>query len=266
VSNVDGTHFAEQTHGLDPAETLVIVASKTFTTQETMTNAYTARDWFLSHLSDPQGVAKHFVAISTNVEKVEAFGIDRENMFGFWDWVGGRYSLWSSIGLSIACTVGFDRFLELLDGAHEMDVHFRNAEFAGNIPVLLALLGIWYTNFFQARTEVILPYDQYMHRFPAYFQQGNMESNGKSVDRAGKGVRYQTGPVIWGEPGTNGQHAFYQLLHQGTDLLHPLARGHGLARPGDSYRGWRRAGNHPRRRHRTTGAGEGLRAACRRDR
>jgi glucose-6-phosphate isomerase len=219
VSNVDGTHIAETLKRLNPETTLFMIASKTFTTQETMTNAYTARDWFLSHLSDPQGVAKHFVAISTNVEKVEAFGIDRENMFGFWDWVGGRYSLWSSIGLSIACTVGFDRFLELLDGAHEMDVHFRNAEFAGNIPVLLALLGIWYTNFFQARTEAILPYDQYMHRFPAYFQQGNMESNGKSVDRAGKGVTYQTGPVIWGEPGTNGQHAFYQLLHQGTELV-----------------------------------------------
>jgi len=219
VSNVDATHIAETLKRLNPETTLFMIASKTFTTQETMTNAFTARDWFLSRVTDPQGVAKHFVAISTNVEKVEAFGIDRENMFGFWDWVGGRYSLWSAIGLSIACTVGFDRFSELLDGAHEMDLHFRNTEFSTNIPVILALIGIWYTSFFGAQTEVILPYDQYMHRFAAYFQQGNMESNGKSVDRSGKKVTHPTGPVIWGEPGTNGQHAFYQLIHQGTELV-----------------------------------------------
>ncbi len=219
VSNVDGTHIAETLKRLDPETTLFMIASKTFTTQETMTNAFTARDWLLSSCSDSKDVAKHFVAISTNAEKVEAFGIDRENMFGFWDWVGGRYSLWSAIGLSIACSVGFDRFSELLDGAHDMDLHFRNTEFSKNIPVILALLGIWYTNFFEARTEVILPYDQYMHRFPAYFQQGNMESNGKSVDRSGQKVSYETGPVIWGEPGTNGQHAFYQLIHQGTQLV-----------------------------------------------
>ena len=174
---------------------------------------------FLQQPEDPRHVASHFVAISTNAEKVKAFGIDPENMFGFWDWVGGRYSLWSAIGLSIACSIGFENFAELLDGAHDMDRHFRETPFAGNIPVILALIGIWYNNFFGAETEAILPYDQYMHRFPAYFQQGNMESNGKSVDRNGKKVTYQTGPVIWGEPGTNGQHAFYQLIHQGTKLI-----------------------------------------------
>jgi glucose-6-phosphate isomerase len=196
-----------------------MIASKTFTTQETMTNAFTARTWFLNHAKDTGHVAKHFVAISTNTEQVQAFGIDRENMFVFWDWVGGRYSLWSAIGLSIACTIGFENFEDLLQGGHEMDGHFRTAPLRRNIPVILALIGIWYNNFFGSETEVILPYDQYMHRFPAYFQQGNMESNGKSVDRSGKRVTYQTGPIIWGEPGTNGQHAFYQLIHQGTKLI-----------------------------------------------
>lgn len=219
VSNVDGTHLAESLKKLSPETTLFMIASKTFTTQETMTNAYSARDWFLSHASDARHVSRHFVAVSTNEEKVEAFGIDRENMFQFWDWVGGRYSLWSAIGLSIACTVGFENFEELLDGAHEMDLHFQTSPLEKNVPVILALLGIWYVNFFGAETEVILPYDQYMHRFPAYFQQGNMESNGKSVDRGGRRVSYQTGPIIWGEPGTNGQHAFYQLIHQGTRLV-----------------------------------------------
>jgi len=219
VSNVDGTHMAETLKKLDPQTTLFMVASKSFTTQETMTNAFTARAWFLDRAKEEGHVAGHFVAVSTNTEKVRAFGIDRENMFVFWDWVGGRYSLWSAIGLSIACTVGFENFKDLLKGAHEMDRHFRGAPFRRNIPVLLALLGIWYNNFFGSETEVILPYDQYMHRFPAYFQQGNMESNGKSVDRNGRRVSHQTGPIIWGEPGTNGQHAFYQLIHQGTKLI-----------------------------------------------
>ncbi len=219
VSNVDGTHLAETLKPLDPETTLFLIASKTFTTQETMTNAFSARQWFLNRAGDPAHVARHFVAISTNAARVKAFGILPENMFIFWDWVGGRYSLWSAIGLSIAGAVGFERFEELLAGAHAMDRHFRETPFENNIPVLLALIGIWYTNFFGAETEAILPYDQYMHRFPAYFQQGNMESNGKSVDRAGRRVTYATGPVIWGEPGTNGQHAFYQLIHQGTRLV-----------------------------------------------
>jgi len=219
VSNVDGTHIAETLKPLDPQTTLFMIASKTFTTQETMTNAFSAREWFLNHAVDRDHVARHFVAISTNTAKVKEFGIHPDNMFVFWDWVGGRYSLWSAIGLSIACFVGFERFEELLAGAHAMDRHFREAPLERNIPVILALIGIWYTNFYGAETEVILPYDQYMHRFPAYFQQGNMESNGKSVDRAGARVGYATGPVIWGEPGTNGQHAFYQLIHQGTRLI-----------------------------------------------
>ena len=219
VSNVDGTHIAETLKGLHPETTLFLIASKTFTTQETMTNAFSARSWFLNHAKDPAHVARHFVAVSTNAEKVKAFGIDRENMFGFWDWVGGRYSLWSAIGLPIACFVGFENFEDLLQGAHDMDRHFRFTPFRENIPVILALIGIWYNNFFGAETEAILPYDQSMHRFPAYFQQGNMESNGKSVDRNGERVTYQTGPIIWGEPGTNGQHAFYQLIHQGTKLV-----------------------------------------------
>jgi glucose-6-phosphate isomerase len=219
VSNVDGTHLTETLKGLHPETTLFLIASKTFTTQETMTNAFSAREWFLAQAKDPQHVARHFAAISTNAEKVKAFGIHPENMFVFWDWVGGRYSLWSAIGLSIACNIGFENFAELLQGAHEMDRHFRETPFEGNIPVILALIGVWYNNFFGAETEAILPYDQYMHRFPAYFQQGNMESNGKSVDRSGRRVAYQTGPIIWGEPGTNGQHAFYQLIHQGTKLI-----------------------------------------------
>jgi glucose-6-phosphate isomerase len=219
VSNVDGTHIVETLKHLDPETTLFLIASKTFTTQETMTNAFSARNWFLDHAKDQAHVAKHFVAISTNRKKVQDFGVDPNNMFTFWDWVGGRYSLWSAIGLSIACSIGFENFIELLQGAFEMDNHFRTAPFEENIPVLLALIGIWYTNFFGAHTEVVLPYDQYMHRFPAYFQQGNMESNGKSVDRKGKKVDHQTGPIIWGEPGTNGQHAFYQLIHQGTQLI-----------------------------------------------
>ncbi len=219
VSNVDGTHIIETLKRLDPETTLFLIASKTFTTQETMTNAFSAREWFLTCAKDQTHVPKHFVAISTNSEKVEEFGIDKENMFVFWDWVGGRYSLWSAIGLSIACYIGFENYAELLQGAFEMDSHFRDTPFERNIPVILALLGVWYNNFFGAQTEVILPYDQYMHRFPAYFQQGNMESNGKSVDRNGEQVNYQTGPVIWGEPGTNGQHAFYQLIHQGTKII-----------------------------------------------
>ena len=219
VSNVDGTHITETLKRLNPETTLFLIASKTFTTQETMTNAFTAREWFLTHAKDKTYVPKHFVAISTNSKKVEEFGIDKENMFVFWDWVGGRYSLWSAIGLSIACYIGYENYAELLQGAFEMDSHFRETPFERNIPVILALIGIWYNNFFGAQTEVILPYDQYMHRFPAYFQQGNMESNGKSVDRDGNKVNYQTGPVIWGEPGTNGQHAFYQLIHQGTKII-----------------------------------------------
>ena len=219
VSNIDGTHIAETLKKLNPETTLFMIASKTFTTQETMTNADTAKRWFLESAKEKEHIKKHFVAISTNKEKVEEFGIDSRNMFTFWDWVGGRYSLWSAIGLSIACTIGFENFKELLEGAHAMDKHFRDTSFDKNIPVILALIGIWYNNFFGAETEAILPYDQYMHRFPAYFQQGNMESNGKYVDRSGKEVAYQTGPVIWGEPGTNGQHAFYQLIHQGTKLV-----------------------------------------------
>ncbi|HOD36394.1 MAG TPA: glucose-6-phosphate isomerase [Syntrophales bacterium] len=219
VSNVDGTQITETLNRLKPDRTLFLIASKTFTTEETMTNAFTAREWFVNCTGDARHISKHFVAISTNADKVKAFGIDRENMFTFWDWVGGRYSLWSAIGLSIACRIGFENFTELLEGAYEMDQHFRNAPFQENIPVILALLGIWYNNFFGAETETILPYDQYMHRFPAYFQQGNMESNGKSVDRSGRKVPYQTGPIVWGEPGTNGQHAFYQLIHQGTKLI-----------------------------------------------
>ena len=219
ISNVDGSHITETLKLLNPETTLFLIASKTFTTQETMTNAFSAREWFLRSAKDERHIPKHFVAISTNKEKVTSFGIDAENMFEFWYWVGGRYSLWSAIGLSIACTIGFDNFSELLQGAFEMDNHFRTAPLDENIPVLLALIGVWYSNFFGTHTEVILPYDQYMHRFPAYFQQGNMESNGKSVDRNGKSVAYQTGPVVWGEPGTNGQHAFYQLIHQGTKLI-----------------------------------------------
>jgi glucose-6-phosphate isomerase len=219
VSNVDGSHIAETLKGLDPETTMFLIASKTFTTQETMANAHSARDWFLAAGAKDADVAKHFAALSTNSKAVEAFGIDTANMFVFWDWVGGRYSLWSAIGLSIALSIGFNNFNELLAGAHAMDVHFRTAEFEENIPVILALNGIWYNNFFEAETEAILPYDQYMHRFAAYFQQGDMESNGKSTDRNGKALEYQTGPIIWGEPGTNGQHAFYQLIHQGSKLI-----------------------------------------------
>jgi len=219
VSNVDGTHVVETLAKLDPETTLFLIASKTFTTQETMTNAHSARDWFLNFAEDEAHVAKHFAALSTNAKSVAEFGIDVENMFEFWDWVGGRYSIWSAIGLSIALTVGFDNFEALLEGAHEMDKHFAETDFKSNIPVILAVIGIWYNNFYGAESESILPYDQYMHRFPAYFQQGNMESNGKCVDRNGDLVDYQTGPIIWGEPGTNGQHAFYQLIHQGTKLV-----------------------------------------------
>ncbi len=219
VSNIDGTQIAETLKHLNPATTLFVVASKTFTTQETLTNAHTARAWLLAAVSDESAVAKHFVALSTNTEAVRAFGIDTSNMFEFWDWVGGRYSLCSAIGLSIALYVGMDTFEELLAGAHAMDEHFRSAPLEENLPVILALLGIWYINFFGTGTHAILPYDQYLHRFPAYFQQGDMESNGKSVTRAGVAVDYTTGPVIWGEPGTNGQHAFYQLIHQGPRLI-----------------------------------------------
>ena len=219
ISNVDGTQIVETLKDLNPEETLFTIASKTFTTQETMTNAHTARDWFLKSAKDKKYVAKHFVALSTNKEAVENFGIDSQNMFVFWDWVGGRYSLWSSIGLSIALTIGYDNFEKLLKGAESTDHHFQNTDFKENIPVIMALIGIWYTNFFDSETEAIFPYDQYMHRFPAYFQQGNMESNGKHTDRNGKAVNYSTGPVVWGEPGTNGQHAFYQLVHQGTHLI-----------------------------------------------
>lgn len=219
VSNVDGTHMAETLKGLNPETTLFLVASKTFTTQETMTNAFTARDWFMNAAKENEHIKKHFAALSTNKDAVVSFGIDANNMFEFWNWVGGRYSLWSAIGLSIACTIGYDNFEKLLLGAHNMDEHFRTTPFEMNIPVILALIGIWYNNFYGAETEAILPYDQYLHRFPAYFQQGNMESNGKQVDRSGQGVEYQTGPIIWGEPGTNGQHAFYQLIHQGTKLI-----------------------------------------------
>ncbi|CAM3110163.1 glucose-6-phosphate isomerase [Vibrio rarus] len=219
VSNVDGTHIAETLKKVNPETTLFLVASKTFTTQETMTNAHSARDWFLAEAQDEAHVAKHFAALSTNADAVSEFGIDTANMFEFWDWVGGRYSLWSAIGLSIALGVGYDNFIELLAGAHDMDNHFKSTELENNIPTILALIGIWYNNFHGSESETILPYDQYMHRFAAYFQQGNMESNGKYTDRNGDAVDYQTGPIIWGEPGTNGQHAFYQLIHQGTKLI-----------------------------------------------
>lgn len=220
VSNVDGTHIAETLKKVNPETTLFLVASKTFTTQETMTNANSARDWLLAAAKDNSAVAKHFAALSTNGKAVAEFGIDTNNMFEFWDWVGGRYSLWSAIGLSIALSIGFDNFEALLSGAHEMDRHFRTAPLEKNIPATLALVGLWNTNFLGAQTEAILPYDQYLHRFASYFQQGNMESNGKYVDRNGNVIRdYQTGPIIWGEPGTNGQHAFYQLIHQGTMLI-----------------------------------------------
>jgi glucose-6-phosphate isomerase len=219
VSNVDGTHIAEVLRRVRAESTLFVIASKTFTTQETLANAHAARDWFLKELGEHADIARHFVALSTNTEEVQRFGIDTRNMFEFWDWVGGRYSLWSAIGLSIALAVGMDRFEELLDGAFAMDEHFRTAPLERNAPVLLALLGIWYVNFFDARSHAILPYDQYLHRLPAYLQQADMESNGKRVDREGRPVTYATGPVIWGEPGTNGQHAFYQLLHQGTQLI-----------------------------------------------
>ena len=219
VSNVDGTHLAEAVRDLDPAETMFIVASKTFTTQETMTNAHSARDWALAALRDPQAVRQHFVAVSTNAEKVAAFGIDVDQMFGFWDWVGGRYSLCSAIGLPLMIAIGPEHFDALLDGFHQMDRHFAEAPLERNMPVLLGLLGVWHNNFCGAQSHAILPYDQYLSRFAAYFQQGDMESNGKSVDQQGRRVTWQTGPVIWGEPGTNGQHAFYQLIHQGTKLI-----------------------------------------------
>ena len=219
VSNVDGSHIAETLKKVNAEETLFLIASKTFTTQETMTNAFTAREWFLKKARQEKHIAKHFIALSTNLTEVTRFGIDQQNMFAFWDWVGGRYSLWSAIGLSIALTIGYDNFEQLLKGAHQTDQHFKESPFSKNIPVVLALIGIWYTNFYGAQTEAILPYDQYLHRFAAYFQQGNMESNGKRINRNGKPVRYATGPIIWGEPGTNGQHAFYQLIHQGTPLI-----------------------------------------------
>ena len=219
VSNVDGTDIAETLKRLDPATTLFLIASKTFTTQETMTNAQSARAWFLATAQDESAIAKHFAALSTNEKAVTAFGIDPQNMFEFWDWVGGRYSLWSAIGLSIAIAIGMDNFEELLAGAHAVDEHFRATPFAQNIPVIMGLLGLWYNNFWDAQSHAILPYDQSMARFPAYFQQGDMESNGKSVTKSGEPVDYTTGPIIWGEPGTNGQHAFYQLIHQGTKLI-----------------------------------------------
>ena len=239
VSNVDGTDFAEAVHDLDPAETLFIISSKTFTTLETMTNAHTAREWALAALKDPAAVARHFVAVSTNAEQVAKFGIDTANMFGFWDWVGGRYSMDSAIGLSTMLAVGPEHFRAMLDGFHELDEHFRAAPFAKNIPVLMALLGLWYNNFFDAQTVAVLPYEQYLKRFPAYLQQLTMESNGKHVTLDGAEVTWQTGPVYWGEPGTNGQHSFYQLIHQGTRLipcdfiafaetLNPLGRHHDL--------------------------------------
>ncbi|KAI5701604.1 hypothetical protein M8J75_011268 [Diaphorina citri] len=219
VSNIDGTHLAEVLKKINPETVLFIVASKTFTTQETITNATSAKNWFLQHSKDPASVAKHFVALSTNAGKVAEFGIDTANMFGFWDWVGGRYSLWSAIGLSIALNIGYNNFERLLAGAHFMDNHFQNTPINKNAPVILALLGVWYGNFFGSETHALLPYDQYLHRFAAYFQQGDMESNGKYVTRQGTVVNYSTGPIVWGEPGTNGQHAFYQLIHQGTKLI-----------------------------------------------
>ncbi|NP_001233655.1 glucose-6-phosphate isomerase [Cricetulus griseus] len=236
VSNIDGTHIAKTLANLTPESSLFIVASKTFTTQETITNAETAKEWFLGASRDPSTVAKHFIALSTNTSKVKEFGIDPQNMFEFWDWVGGRYSLWSAIGLSIALHIGFDNFEQLLSGAHWMDQHFRKTPLEKNAPVLLALLGIWYINFYGCETHALLPYDQYMHRFAAYFQQGDMESNGKSITRSGTRVDHHTGPIVWGEPGTNGQHAFYQLIHQGTKMIpcdflipvqtqHPIRKG-----------------------------------------
>ncbi len=219
VSNIDGSDITEVLKKITPDETIFLIASKTFTTQETMTNAFSAREWFLKTAIEQSFVAKHFVALSTNKTEVERFGIDSKNMFVFWDWVGGRYSLWSAIGLSIALTIGYNNFEDLLKGAYEVDNHFRETAFDKNIPVLMGLISIWYLNFFDAATEAILPYDQYMHRFAAYFQQGNMESNGKHVDRNGEIVNYSTGPIVWGEPGTNGQHAFYQLIHQGTRFI-----------------------------------------------
>ncbi|MFT5166187.1 MAG: glucose-6-phosphate isomerase [Saprospiraceae bacterium] len=219
VSNIDGSHIAEVLKKVNPETTLFVIASKTFTTKETMTNAFTARDWFLKKANEEEYVKKHFVAVSTNQEGVKKFGIAEENIFGFWDWVGGRYSLSSAIGLTIACTIGFDNFAKVLDGLHSIDQHFRTTPLNKNVPVILALIGIWYNNFFGAASEAILPYDQYLHRFAAYFQQANMESNGKYTDRNGEKVNYETGPIIWGEPGTNGQHAFYQLIHQGTKLI-----------------------------------------------
>uniref|UniRef100_A0A2K6C0D5 Glucose-6-phosphate isomerase n=1 Tax=Macaca nemestrina TaxID=9545 RepID=A0A2K6C0D5_MACNE len=236
VSNIDGTHIAKTLTQLNPESSLFIIASKTFTTQETITNAETAKEWFLQAAKDPSAVAKHFVALSTNTTKVKEFGIDPQNMFEFWDWVGGRYSLWSAIGLSIALHVGFDNFEQLLSGAHWMDQHFRTTPLEKNAPVLLALLGIWYINCFGCETHAMLPYDQYLHRFAAYFQQGDMESNGKYITKSGTRVDHQTGPIVWGEPGTNGQHAFYQLIHQGTKMIpcdflipvqtqHPIRKG-----------------------------------------
>jgi glucose-6-phosphate isomerase len=219
VSNVDGTHIAETLKVVNPETTLFLIASKTFTTQETMTNAQSAKDWLLTNGGKQEDVAKHFVALSTNTQGVEKFGIDTANMFEFWDWVGGRYSLWSAIGLSIVLSLGYENFVELLTGAHAYDEYFKTTEFEQNPSVILALIGIWYNNFFDTETNAILPYDQYLHRFAAYFQQGDMESNGKHVDRNGKAVDYSTGPIIWGEPGTNGQHAFYQLIHQGTKMI-----------------------------------------------
>ncbi|KAI6222793.1 Glucose-6-phosphate isomerase [Aphelenchoides besseyi] len=219
VSNVDGTHLAETLKRLNPETALFIIASKTFTTQETITNAESAKAWFLQSAKDQKAVAKHFVALSTNTEKVQEFGIDSANMFQFWDWVGGRYSLWSAIGLSISVNIGYENFAKLLEGAHLVDEHFVNTPLEQNVPVILALLGVWYINFFGAETHALLPYDQYLHRFAAYFQQGDMESNGKYITRDGTPVNYKTGPIVWGEPGTNGQHAFYQLIHQGTRLI-----------------------------------------------
>jgi glucose-6-phosphate isomerase len=220
VSNVDGTHLSEILKRVDPETTLFIVASKTFTTQETLTNAESAKTWLLNTLKDKESVARHFIALSTNAQAVQEFGIDPENMFEFWNWVGGRYSLWSAIGLSIAITVGMENFEALLTGAYDVDEHFRKTPLRENIPVIMALVGIWYHNFFGAHTHAILPYDQYLHRFAAYFQQGDMESNGKGTDRNGDPiVDYTTGPIVWGEPGTNGQHAFYQLIHQGTRFI-----------------------------------------------
>ena len=238
VSNVDGTHLVETVRDLDPGSTLFVVASKTFTTQETLMNARSARQWLVERLGSEEAVPKHFVAVSTAAEEVSKFGIDLANMFGFWDWFGGRYSLWSAIGLPISCVIGMDAFEEMLAGGHEMDEHFRTAPLRENIPVVLGLLGVWYANFFGAETHAILPYDQDMHRFPAYFQQGDMESNGKRVDRSGAPITdYTTGPIVWGEPGTNGQHAFYQLIHQGTrlvpaDFLAPIETHHPLVSPG----------------------------------